>query len=74
MRAAQVQVSGELVGDGLTDLVAHGHHPHAGQALGFGLEAAAELDHLGPGYRLRTVRRPGRAAMGAYPEAAAGQR
>jgi hypothetical protein len=43
----------ELAGDGLADSVAHGHHAHAGQALGFGLEAAAEpaglianLDHL----------------------------
>jgi hypothetical protein len=34
--------AGELAGDGLADLVAHGHHPDAGQALGFGLEAAAE--------------------------------
>jgi hypothetical protein len=33
---------GELAGDGLADLVAQGHHPDAGQALGFGLEAAAE--------------------------------
>jgi hypothetical protein len=33
---------GEPAGDGLADLVAHGHNPDAGQALGFGLEAAAE--------------------------------
>jgi hypothetical protein len=34
--------AGELAGDRLTDPVAHRHHPHAGQALGFGLEAAPE--------------------------------
>jgi hypothetical protein len=30
---------GQLAADRLTDLVTHGHHPHAGRALGFGLEA-----------------------------------
>jgi hypothetical protein len=33
---------GELAGDGLPDLLAHGHHADAGRALGLGLEAAAE--------------------------------
>src|SRR5215211_221962 len=33
---------GELAGDRFADLVAHGHHAHAGQALGLGLEAAPE--------------------------------
>jgi hypothetical protein len=48
--------AGQLAGDRLADLVAHGHHAHAGQALGLGLEAAAEpagligdLDDLDPG-------------------------
>jgi hypothetical protein len=47
--------AGQLAGDRLPDLVAHGHRPDAGQALGFGLEAAAEpagliadLDDLDP--------------------------
>jgi hypothetical protein len=34
--------AGELSADRLADPLAHGHHPHAGQALGLGLEAAAE--------------------------------
>jgi hypothetical protein len=37
---------GELAGDGLADLVAHGHHSDAGQAFGFGFEVAAEAARL----------------------------
>ena len=50
-----VGAASQLAGDRLADPVTHGHHAHAGQALGFGLEAAAEptgliahLDHLDP--------------------------
>jgi hypothetical protein len=38
--------AGELAGDCLADPLTHGHHSHAGPALWFGLEAAAEAAGL----------------------------